>query len=67
MVMARIRPKRLPLDAHEKVHPCNAGPYKILKKISSNACVLNITANYGISSTFNVEDLILYQRNDAYE
>ena len=35
MVMVRIHPKRLPPCAN-KLHPCNAGPFKILKKISSN-------------------------------
>ena len=60
MVMVRIRPKRLLPKANNKLHPRNAGPFKILKKISSNASILELPAELGISPTFNVEDLTLY-------
>lgn len=36
------------------------GPFKILKKISSNAYVLELQSKMNISSTFNVEDLTIY-------
>ena len=40
MVMVHIRRERLPPGAYTKLHPRNTGPYKILKKIGSNAYVL---------------------------
>ena len=58
--MVRIRPERLPPKENKKLHPRNVGPSKILKKISSNTYVLELPAELGISSTFNVEDLTLY-------
>eukprot|EP00268_Persea_americana_P047330 TRINITY_DN49237_c0_g1_i1.p1 TRINITY_DN49237_c0_g1~~TRINITY_DN49237_c0_g1_i1.p1 ORF type:complete len:106 (+),score=13.39 TRINITY_DN49237_c0_g1_i1:32-349(+) len=64
MVKVRIRPERLPLGADKKLHPRNTGPYKILKKIGSNAHVLDVPSNSGINSTFNVEDLKLYRGHD---
>ena len=61
MVMVRIRSERLPPKANKKLHPRKVGPFKILKKISSNAYVLELPAALGISSTFNVEDLTFYR------
>ena len=65
--MVRIRPERLPPKANKKLHPRHAGPFKILKKISSNTYVLELPAELGISSTFNVEDLILYRGHHTDE
>ena len=39
MVLVRIRPKRYPKDTYMELHSKNVGPYKVLKKISSNAYV----------------------------
>ena len=61
MVMVRICPDWLPPRANKRLHPRNAGPFKIVKKISSNAYVLELPVELGISSTFNVEDLTLYR------
>ncbi|XXG77014.1 hypothetical protein AAC387_Pa08g1252 [Persea americana] len=47
------------------LHQRNTGPYKILKKIGSNAYVLDLPSDAGDSSTFNVEDLTLYRGHDS--
>ena len=65
--MVRIHPKCLPPRANKKLYPRNAVPFKILKKISSNAYVLELPAELGISSTFNVEELTLYRGHHTHE
>lgn len=49
------------------MHPRNVGPFQILQKISSNAYVLALPAELGISSTFNVEYLTLYRGHHTDE
>ena len=56
MVLVRIRPKRYPKDTYMELHSKNVGPYKVLKKISSNAYVFYLLENMGISNIFNIED-----------
>ena len=62
--MIRIRPKRFPKGTYKKLHSKNVGPYKVLKKISSNAYVLNLPKHMGISNIFNIEDFTLYSNPD---
>ena len=60
MVMVRIKPGRLPQGAIRKLHARNTDPFKVLKRIGPNAYLLDLPSDMGISSIFNVEDLILY-------
>ena len=60
MVLVRIKPERYAKGVSKKLHPRTAGPYKVLQKISSNAYVLDLPADMGISNVFNIEDLSLY-------
>ena len=53
MVLVWIHLKELPPQANKKLHPRNADPFKILQKISSNAYVLELPTELGISSTSN--------------
>ena len=60
-VMARIRPERLPRIALKKLHARAMGPYQILRKLGSNAYVLDLPDSLGICPIFNVEDLTLHR------
>ena len=57
--MVRIKPEWYPKGTYKKLHSKNASPYKVLKKISSNAYVLDFPKNVGISNIFNIKDLAL--------
>ena len=59
--MVRIRPERYPPGTVKKLHARSAGPFKILKKINSNAYVVDIPPDFDISPSFNVEDLIAFK------
>ena len=60
-VMIRIRPERFPSGAVKKLQARSAGPFKVLKRIGSNAYIIDIPSTYGISSTFNIEDLVSFK------
>ncbi|XP_019055656.1 PREDICTED: uncharacterized protein LOC104611445 isoform X2 [Nelumbo nucifera] len=60
MVMVRVRPECFPKGFCKKLYSKIASPYKITKKISSNAYVLELPSNMGISLVFNFEDLSAY-------
>ena len=59
--MVRVRPERFPSGVVKKLHAQGAGTFQILKRVSSNAYVVDIPPDYGISSTFNVSDLVAYR------
>ncbi|KAL3533198.1 hypothetical protein ACH5RR_006719 [Cinchona calisaya] len=59
-VMVRICPERYPKGIYKKLHSRSAGPFKILKKISSNAYILELPEDMGISNIFNIEGLTSY-------
>jgi hypothetical protein len=44
--------------------PRAAGPFKILTKINDNAYILDLPAEFGVSTSFNVADLKPYARED---
>ena len=59
--MIRIRPERFPSETVKKLQARSAGPFKVLKRIGSNAYVIELPSDYGISLTFNIEDLVAYK------
>ena len=60
-VMIRMRPERFSLRTVKKPHKQSAGPFQILKKINSNAYVVDLPPDFDISCTFNIEDLVPYR------
>jgi len=60
-VMVRIRSEQYPPGTVKKLHARSAGPFKILKKINSNAYIVDLPSDFGISPSFNIEDLIAYK------
>ena len=56
--MVKIGPKRFPQGSNRKLQARSAGPFKILSKVGPNAYILEISSDWGISSTFDIEDLI---------
>ena len=57
-VMIQIRSERFPPETVKKLNARSAGPYKILKKINSNAYIINLPSDLWISSTFNISYLV---------
>ena len=60
MVWLHLRKERFPTLRRSKLMPRADGPFKVLKKINDNAYILDLPAEYGVSSTFNVADLKPY-------
>lgn len=58
--MVRLKPEQFQPGVSKKLHARSSGSFKILKKIGHNAYILNLPVDLGISSTFNVEDLVPY-------
>jgi hypothetical protein len=40
----------------------NTRPFKVLQMIDSNIYVINFSLDFGISSTLNIKDLVVYNR-----
>jgi len=59
--MIRIRPERFPRGVVKKLTARSAGPFKILKKINSNTYIIDLPPDFGISSTFNISELVAYK------
>ena len=64
-VMVKIRPKRFPRGSNKKLQARSTGPFKILSKVGANAYILEIPSDWGISSTFNIEDLVQFQGSNT--
>jgi len=60
-VMVRLRLERFPPKTVKKLHAQSIGPFQILKMINSNAYVVDVPPDFGISCTFNVENLVSYR------
>ena len=59
--MIRIQPERFPSGTVKKLQVRSVGPFKVLKRMGPNAYVIDLPHDYGISSSFNIEDLVAYK------
>ena len=59
--MIRIQPERFPFGTIKKLQAHNADPFKVLKRMGPNLYVIDLPHDYGISSSFNIEDLVAYK------
>ena len=64
-VMVRICPEIIPKTFLKKLFARFTGPYSIIRKMGSNAYLLDLPNDMDISHVFNVEDLLPYQ--DTFE
>ena len=52
--MVWIHPKQFSSGIVKKLH----GPFKILRRINSNAYIVDHSSDFGVSSSANIEDLV---------
>jgi transposase InsO family protein len=64
MVWLHLRKDRFPNLRRSKLMPRAAGPFKVLTKINDNAYILDLPAEFGVSTSFNVADLRPYAGED---
>ena len=65
MVLLHLRRERVPKGAYHKLKPRKIGPCKVLKKISSNAYLVELPPELQISPIFNVADLYSFEGFDG--
>ena len=58
--MVKIRPERFTQRSKKKMQARSTWSFKILSKIDANTYILKIPSDWGISLTFNVEDLVRF-------
>ena len=59
--MIRIQPEWFPSGTVKKLQARSAESFKVLKQSGLNAYVIDLPHNYGVNSSFNIEDLVAYK------
>ena len=59
-----MRKKRFPEQRRSKLMPRVDGPFQIIEMINDNAYKVDLPGEYGVSATFNVVDLSLFDVGD---
>ena len=59
--MIRVRSEQFLPETVRKFHARETGLFKILKNVGLIVCIIDLSLDYGISSTFNNSDLIKYK------
>ena len=57
-VWLHLRKDRFPTKRKSKLSPRGDGPFQVLERINNNAYRLDLPEEYGVSTTFNISDLI---------
>ena len=60
-VMVCIRPERIPKTFSKNLYARAMDPYYIIRKLGSNAYLLDLPNDMDISPVFNIEDLLPYR------
>ena len=63
-VMVRICSEWFSLRTVKKLHARSASPFQILKKLNDNVYIIDLPQDFGISFTFNIENLMDYKGPD---
>lgn len=63
-VWIHMRKERFPVQRRSKLLPRGDGPFQVLERINDNAYKLDLPGEYGVSATFNVADLSLFDVGD---
>ncbi|XP_027155385.1 uncharacterized protein LOC113755618 [Coffea eugenioides] len=66
-VWLHMRKERFPEKRLSKLMPHGDGPFQILAKVNDNAYQLDLPGEYGVSSTFNVADLLPFDVGDDFD
>ncbi|XP_071916231.1 uncharacterized protein [Coffea arabica] len=66
-VWLHMRKERFPEKRRSKLMPHGDGPFQILDKVNDNAYQLDLPGEYGVSSTFNVADLLPFDVDDDFD
>jgi len=56
--------REIPAHRKSKLQPRRDGPFQILERINNNAYKVDLPGEYGVSATFNVSDLTLFDVGD---
>ena len=59
-----MRNERFPAYKKSKLQPQVDRPFQILERINENAYKVDLPGEYGVTATFNVCDLILFDVDD---
>ena len=63
-VWVHMSKERFPAHRKSKLQPQGDGPFQILERIDDNAYKVDLPGEYGVSVTFNVYDLTLFDVGD---
>jgi len=63
-VWVHMRKERFLAHRKSKLQPRGDGPFQILERINNNAYKVDLPGEYGVSATFNVSDLTLFDVGD---
>jgi hypothetical protein len=59
-----MRKERFPAHRKSRLQTRGDGPFHILERINDNAYKVDLPGEYGVSATFNVSDLTLFDVGD---